>query len=205
MSPSAGAKSLNYAKLQADPAKCIYDGRRAPNGNHETVAPPIHIYNPIFSRFYDLLAEAPSRVTEDLLRKTQDFMAKAAVVSTGEEDRRLLTWKALREILGFSLHSERNTDRSLPDGVHTIEIGNIGVCVLVIEVKREMGEGGSDPTIQVSISFRKNWIFGEVSLILDVYFEASQFSYRETRSAISVIVQRFFWQSVVLGYVFSVG
>jgi hypothetical protein len=132
-------------------------------------------------------------------------MAKAAVVSTAEEDRRLLTWTALREILGFSLHSERNTDRSLPDGVHTIEIGTIGVCVLVIEVKREMGEGGSDPTIQVSISFRKNWIFGEVSLILDVYFKASQFSYRETRSAISVIVQRFFWQSVVLGYVFSVG
>jgi hypothetical protein len=89
--------------------------------------------------------------------------------------------------------------------VHIIEIGNVGVCVLVIEVKREMGEGGSDPTIQVSISFRKNWVFGEVSLILDVYFKASQFSHRATRSAIFVTVQHFFWQLVVLGYVFLVG
>jgi hypothetical protein len=65
-SPSAGAKSINYAKLQAKLATCIYD-RRAPTGDHETVAPPIHIYNPIFSRFYDHLAEAPSKVTEDFL------------------------------------------------------------------------------------------------------------------------------------------
>lgn len=136
MSPSAGVKSVNYAKLQADPAKCIYDGRRPPNGNHKMVVPPIHIYNPIFSCFYDLLAEVPSRVTEDFLCKMQDFMAKAAVVSIAEEDCWLLTWTALREILGFPLHSERNTDRSLPNGMHTIEIGNIGVCVLVIEVKR---------------------------------------------------------------------
>jgi hypothetical protein len=173
-SPSAGAKSLNYTKLQADPAKCIYNGRRA-TGNHETVVPPIHIYNPIFSHFYNHLAEAPSRVTEDFLRKMQDFMAKAAVVSTAEEDRWQFTWKILSEIFG-SIHSERNRDRSLPDSMHVIEIGDVGVCVLVIEIKREMGEGGSDATIQVSISFRKNWVFGEVSLILDVYFKASQFS-----------------------------
>ncbi len=57
MSPSAGAKSPNYAKIQADSGKCIYDGRWGTNVNHKTVAPPIHIYNPIFSCFYNLLAE----------------------------------------------------------------------------------------------------------------------------------------------------
>jgi len=56
-------------------------------------------------------------------------MAKAVVVSTAEEDRRQLTWKALREIFGGSLHSERNRDGSLPDGVHIVEIGDVGVCV----------------------------------------------------------------------------
>ncbi len=50
----------------------------------------------------------------------QDFMAKAAVVSTVEEDRRQLTWKALREIFGRFLHSERNKDESLSDGMHII-------------------------------------------------------------------------------------
>jgi len=118
----------------------------------------------------------PIRQNDQMPPALLDFMAKAAVVSTVEEDRRQLTWKALREIFGGSLHSERNRDGSLTDGVHIIEIGDVGVCVLVIEVKRKMGEGGSDATIQVSISFRKNWVFGEVSLILDVYFKASQFS-----------------------------
>ena len=61
-----------------------------------------------------------SCVTKDFLRKMQDFMAKAAVVSTVEEDRRQLTWKALREIFGRFLHSERNKDESLSDGMHII-------------------------------------------------------------------------------------
>jgi hypothetical protein len=171
----------------------------------DTVAPPIHIYNPIFSCFYNHLTEAPSKVTEDFLRETQDFMAKAAVVATTEEDHHQAIWNALREIFGGSIHTERNKDGSLLDRVRVIEIHNFGVCVLVIEIKREMGEGGLDATNQISISFRKAWVFGEVSLTLNVYFKASQISqYRETRSTISVIVQCFFWPLVVPGYVFWV-
>jgi hypothetical protein len=133
-------------------------------------------------------------------------MARAVVVTTAEEDRRQATWNALQEIFGGSIHTERNKDGSLPDGVHVIEIHHSGVCMLVIEIKREMGEGGSDTTNQVSISFRKVWVFGEVSLTLNVYFKASQISqYRETRSTISVIVQHFFWRLVVPGYVSWVG
>jgi hypothetical protein len=154
------------ASNQSNPATSIYDGRRAPRDGHDTAAPPIHLYNPIFSCFYDHLTAAPSQITADFLRKMQDFMIKAAVVCTAEEDRRKLTWESLNDLLDLSLSCERNSDGSLPDGVYAVRFKEICACMAVIELKREMGEGGSDPTNQVSISFKRIWISDEVSLTL---------------------------------------
>jgi hypothetical protein len=165
-SPSTGAKAAKYAILQADPTTCIYDGRTAPNVDLETVAPPIHMYHRIFSRFHELLNEAPSQITEEFLLRTQDFMAKASVVCAAEEDRRLITWECLNELLDLSLSTERNPDGSLPDGVYAVPVRGIRSCLVIIEIKREMGEGGSDPTNQVAISFKKVWVSGDVSLAL---------------------------------------
>ena len=161
--PSVCAKSAGYAFNQSDPATSIYDGRRAPRDGHDTTAPPIHIYHDVFSGFYDHLTEAPSQITADFLRKTQDFMTKAAVVCTSEEDRRKLTWECLSELLDLSLSCERNSDGSLPDGTYILPFKGVRACLAVIEVKREMAEGGSDPTNQVSISFKKICIADEVS------------------------------------------
>lgn len=56
-------------------------------------------------------------------------------------------------ILGFDVHEESN-DRFTADGVHILVLNRIRLSLLIMEVKRELGDGGSDPSHQVGLSMR---------------------------------------------------
>ncbi|PFH48742.1 hypothetical protein AMATHDRAFT_42011 [Amanita thiersii Skay4041] len=52
---------------------------------------------------------------------------------------------------------------SEPDGMIKFEVEGTHVPILIIEIKKELGDGGSDPTTQVGLSSRANWIENEFS------------------------------------------
>ena len=162
--PSITSKSSSYIKSQADPGTTIYDGRRA-SGKQMTVAPAIYMYHPIFLDFYKFLAEAPSRIMDDFLSITVDLMDTAAIIYVGEDKRMSEMWKCLNEVLGTSLHSERNSDGTCLDGLDVVIVYDTRIGAFIVEIKREFGEGGSDASTQVSHSTKRNWSQEDVRIL----------------------------------------
>jgi hypothetical protein len=62
-----------------------------------------------------------------------------------------------------TFYEERNPDNSKPDGVITVDLDDYRIPIVFVEVKREVGEGGCDPSAQVSLSMRRSWIHSSVS------------------------------------------
>jgi hypothetical protein len=71
----------------------------------------------------------------------------------------------LTEILGLDVHEEPNVDKSSADGVHMFIVDQMRLPLLIVELKRELGDGGCDPSTQAGLSMRRSWIQDKVSLI----------------------------------------
>ena len=161
MTPSEGAKSTGYIKIQGDDAQAIYDGRRAPTGLISTIAPPIQIFHPIFDDFIHLVNDPDFQPTVDDIKNVQELMYFASEVGRKEEGKFGLNQglrKRLRRILQAEVHVEPNDDETKADGVITLQIGDARIAYLILELKRELGEGGCDPTTQVGLSMKRSWI-----------------------------------------------
>jgi len=205
MTPSAGAKLAAYAELQSQPGTTIYDGMVAPKGSG-TTAPPIHLYHSIFAKFYKFLAEAPLAMTEDYLRLTYSFMLAAATIYSTEDDRISETKGLLNRLLNTSLHSEKNSDGTWPDSMEVVVVEDSRIPPLIGEWKKGKAEGGSDASLQGSLSYRNAWLLKDVSMLLFCEYRASYFSkYRGRQSVNFVVVHHLFWQLKVPGFVFWVG
>ena len=161
ITPSEGAKATWYRKIQGDDAQVIYDGRRAPNGLISTVCPPIQIFHPIFDDFIHFVNDPDVQPTADDLKNVQELMYFASEVGR-KEDRHDGHNDGLREllrrILQAEVHEESNDDGTRPDGIITLQIGDARIAFLILELKRELGEGGCDPTIQAGLSMKHSWI-----------------------------------------------
>ncbi|KAI0257032.1 hypothetical protein BJV78DRAFT_1159738 [Lactifluus subvellereus] len=67
--------------------------------------------------------------------------------------------RRLSRILGAPVRGDENPDGTRPDGVITATSSdNTPIPYMFMELKREFGEGGCDPTSQVSLSMRRSWI-----------------------------------------------
>ena len=71
--------------------------------------------------------------------------------------------KRLRRILKGEVHEGPNSDGTNPDGVIVLQIGDVRVTILLMEFKRELGEGGSDPSHQAGLSMKRSWLENSVS------------------------------------------
>ncbi|KAF8654708.1 hypothetical protein AX16_003459 [Volvariella volvacea WC 439] len=141
--PSKASKSSSYALNQATDARVIFDGRYDPNHPLNTIAPPIELFHPIFSQFTALNSQSIV-VPDDIVRGTASLLRYASAIRP--------------EILGIQVLQLVNDDKSIPDGVHLLTVGSESYPLLVLEVKRELGEGGSDPAVQVSFSYKRSWL-----------------------------------------------
>jgi len=72
-------------------------------------------------------------------------------------------WRNLGEVLNADIEEEANPDKSKPDGVIMVDGGSIQIPCVFLEMKREIGEGGCDPSSQGGLSMRQSWIHREVS------------------------------------------
>ena len=163
--PSEGAKSNGYRKIQTNEAQVIYDGRRAQNGP-STIAPPIQIFHPIFDDFIHLVNDLGVQPTPDDLKKVQELMDYAAEVGRVEEGNGRYNEglrERLRRILQLDIHVEPNLDATSADGVITLQVGDARIAFLILELKRELGEGGCDPSLQAGLSMKRSWINPSVS------------------------------------------
>ena len=139
--PSEGAKSTAYRKIQIDDAQAIYDGQGVPDGVIPTIAPPIQIFHPIFDEFIHLMNDPDVQVTADDLLKVHDFMYYASEVGDNwdNEEQRY----RLRCILQDDIYEEPNPAR---------------IGFLVIKLDQELGEANCDPTIRAGLSMKCSWI-----------------------------------------------
>ena len=158
--PSEGAKSNGYHKIQTDEAQVIYDGRRVLNGL-STIAPPIQIFHPIFDDFIHLVNDLGVQPTPDDFKKVQELMYCTAEVGWAEEGKGRYNEGLrgrLRHILQHDVHVEPNSDATSADGVITLQIGDACIAFLILELKRELSEGGCDSSLQAGLSMKRSWI-----------------------------------------------
>ncbi|GJJ08153.1 hypothetical protein Clacol_002361 [Clathrus columnatus] len=160
-SPSAAAKSANYARNQKIKEQIIYDGRYT-HDEINTLAPPIEIYHPIFNTFFHLI-ENPPKPTDDDLNNTREFMHFLSKLSQGDEtSRNKQILNRLYDILNVDILSEQNLDRTTPDGIIRVRVGKERVPILIVELKKELGSGTCDPSIQAGLSMKRTWTLDDV-------------------------------------------
>ena len=160
-SPSQGAKSTGYCAVQSDGAQVIYDGRWARDGINSTIGPPIQLYHPVFDEFISLINAPDTQPTAKDLNNVYELMGYVSEVGRKESRSSVGLRTRLMNILGSKIHEETNPDGSRPDGIITLKIGNTRIMTLIMELKRELGEG-CDPSTQVALSMRRSWIDSEV-------------------------------------------
>lgn len=165
--PSHGAKSTEYPAVQADLFTAIHDGRYPSDPKFCTVAPPLQIFHPVFAEFLHLVHDDSVQPTIQDIEHVRDLLHYAAIVGMVlEEPRNAVIRKKLRKILQLPVHEEPNTDRTSADGVHMISVGDVRIPLLIVELKRELGDGGCDPTTQAGITMRRSWIQSDVSVYM---------------------------------------
>ena len=146
--------------------------------------------------------------THSLPIKTSNMFGSSSVMrpwsgSVMEVPRNAEIRKRLTRILQLPVHEEPNTDKTCADGVHMIMVGGVRIPILIMELKRELGDGGCDPTTQAAIAMRRSWIQQDVSLFMSclVLFSQSLYAHSELKSAISVAALLWCWLVEGLGWV----
>ncbi|KAG5653608.1 hypothetical protein H0H81_011980 [Sphagnurus paluster] len=153
------AKAVKYTQIQRLKNHAIYDGRYTTDGS-STAGPPIQIFHPVFETFTRRLENPTLQPTREFLALVQQFTDEASEICPREARRVEQHRETLLKILGFSTHLEPNDTWNVADSVVSIPINGYRarIAILIIELKPELGEGGSDPTIQTSLSARQFWI-----------------------------------------------
>jgi hypothetical protein len=156
--PSVGAKSDSFRDFQR--SRPVYNGRYHPDSSTQTIGPPIEIFHPVFSHFLDDLSNLNLEVPQDILNATRDLMKKSTAIYPSERSRQVALDKAFSNAISFGCSQIVNLDLTSPDAVALLNIGppvNESVPLLVKEDKKMMGEGGCDPTLQVTMSVGRLW------------------------------------------------
>jgi hypothetical protein len=138
----------------------IYDGRYDVNCPISTTAAPVQLFHPVFGHFLDDIADEKLDVSPDILRAAACFMGAASGIYEKEDHRKQAIFPHLAAALSTGMTQIVNPDLTSPDGAVSLPlVGDIyeTVSPLLAEDKREVGEGGSDPSIQAGLSMARFW------------------------------------------------
>ncbi|KAG1848834.1 hypothetical protein C8R48DRAFT_641478 [Suillus tomentosus] len=151
--PSAAAKSKEYFNIQGGPRR-LCDGRYAYDTPADTTAPPIELFNPAFA-YFSSKAFDPEYVVPDLvLCDVQNLMPTFAAIHPSEKDRKVNITPLLEKVIQQTfLHTKSRQGGYIHDTVAVHVHGHIPIHLVVVEEKNEVGDGGSDPSVQASFSF----------------------------------------------------
>ena len=156
--PSKSAKSTGYRVYQRNLP--IYDGRYDVNYPISTTAPPVQLFHPVFGHFLDDIADEKMEVPQEVLQAAACLMASASGIYENEDHRKPAIFPHLAAALSTGMTKIVNLDLTSPDGAISLPLmGDIHetVALLLAQDKREIGEGGSDPSIQAGLSMIRFW------------------------------------------------
>lgn len=88
-----------------------------------------------------------------------------SIISASELKRNAEIRTKLTEILGLDIHEEPNIDKSSADGVYMFIVNKLHLPLLIMELKRELGDSTCDPSTQAGLTMRRSWIQDDVSPI----------------------------------------
>lgn len=143
------ARFPDFYHLQGGPG-AIKNGRPA-----DQVDLPIGLYHPVFGNFLNNLENPdPTQPTSaSLCASTKKFFAVSQDIYKIEELRLAEIDKELGSLIGEPFLVSKKLG-VLPGGMIT---GHGGAACIFMEMKNEVGAGGSDPSIQAAIAFSKFW------------------------------------------------
>ncbi|KAJ3979667.1 hypothetical protein F5890DRAFT_1569265 [Lentinula detonsa] len=134
--PSVAARSTNYNEIQGSDIPLL-DGRFNGRAGGQTVAPPIEIYHPVFGAFSERCKDPKLEVPNDVLCHTASLLRSVSKISVQEAPRDSETRGILAKILGVSFEHSINAAPAL------------------FQIKGELGNGGSDPSVQASFYYAR--------------------------------------------------
>lgn len=95
----------------------------------------------------------------EVVRATARFMGKASGIYKNEDMRRSAIRPKLLNVLSVGMEKIVNLDSTSPDGMVVTQALMMGevAAIGIEEDKNEFGDGGSDPSIQVGLSYGRFW------------------------------------------------
>ncbi|QRV82359.1 kinase domain protein [Ceratobasidium sp. AG-Ba] len=159
---SARAAEIQNFRKQQETAYYIMNGRPASRDG-----PPIVLYHPVFGEFLSNLRSEDPLPPEVSYLVTSYFSRSQMIYETELRDppdqsgqhqaqnvaRDQSCREPLSALLG-SLLSRSPAHGAQPDGLVT---SSVGACIILLELKNEIGTGGSDPSIQAAQSYSRYW------------------------------------------------
>ncbi|KAJ3782759.1 hypothetical protein GGU10DRAFT_297341 [Lentinula aff. detonsa] len=153
--PSVAARSTHYNEIQGSDIPLL-DGRFNGRAGGQTVAPPIEIYHPVFGAFSERCKDPKLEVPNDVLCDTASLLRSVSKISVQEAPRDPETRGILAKILGVSFEHVVNTDETSCEFMcvqHTPQ--SINAAPALFQIKGELGNGGSDPSVQASFYYAR--------------------------------------------------
>jgi hypothetical protein len=152
-SPSAGSKHSALSVDRGEERKdAVYNHRP-----HLSTGPPVQIYNPAFATFIREMSHPPATLefSDKELGNALEFINITLDFYEDKVDRRSKIDEL--QVLGRLISPEINIDARVitPDGTTTITCpaSRQEATIRIVEVKNEIGEGGSDPIVQAECGF----------------------------------------------------
>jgi hypothetical protein len=145
----------------------IYDGRYDVNCPISTTAHPVQLFHPVFGHFLDDIVDEKLDVPQEILRAATCFIASASGIYEKEDHRKQAIFPHLAVALSTGMTKIVNLDLTFPDGATSLPLaGDIcTVAPLLAKDKREVGEGGSEPSIQAGLSMIRFWAQDNVCML----------------------------------------
>ncbi|KAI6161100.1 hypothetical protein EDD17DRAFT_1482276 [Pisolithus thermaeus] len=150
--PSEVAKSMQYVTNQ-EGKSWILDCRCVDKGP-ATEGPPIQLFNPVFAYFTSKAFDPEHSVPPTFICHVCTAVELFAQIHSLEASRQMSLRSILQDIIGFPIIFVSSADGTLADGVVLGSHRQTECMYLVIvEEKRELGDGLSDPLTQGAFSY----------------------------------------------------
>jgi hypothetical protein len=143
------------ASLSSKPTHIEARQRVAPvlNGRpFEQRGASIHLYHHVFTDFENGL-EADDPIPRETRENVQKFIKASSAVYAREDARFDAIELIINDLLGWELIATRSK-KVTSDGVIRFSRNRFTGYLLILEVKNEIGTGGSDPFLQASFAYQ---------------------------------------------------
>ncbi|KAH7908392.1 hypothetical protein BJ138DRAFT_1012901 [Hygrophoropsis aurantiaca] len=159
LTPSETITSTSYRSMQGKEFP-IYDGRHPEDQGivSSTLAMPISLYHPIFAKYLHWMSDGSITPSPECIAATARLMSAASVLYPTENDRKHAIRGPLQVVLGNTIRTVCNPDKTEADGQTIIALNmNDSARAVPVLISEEKCEPGVDAATQASLSMLRTW------------------------------------------------